>query len=71
MKKSNRQGADWWVRPTLLVCASTSVILVGAILFSLVREGLPALWQAPLSSFTGTIWRPVSFVQEQFGITPL
>lgn len=70
MKRSN-QGADWWVRPTLLVCASTSVLLVAAILVSLVREGLPALWEVPLSSFLETVWRPISFVQEQFGIAPL
>ncbi len=69
--KTNKQGADWWVRPGLLVCASASVLLVTAILISLVREGLPALWEVPLSSFTSTIWRPISFVQEQFGIAPL
>jgi len=69
--KSNKQGADWWVRPSLLVCASASVLLVAAILISLVREGLPAFWEVPLSSFTSTVWRPISFVQEQFGIAPL
>ena len=70
MKKS-KQGADWLARPALLVCASTSGLLVLAILLSLVREGLPAVWEVPLSSFTSTVWRPISFVQEQFGIAPL
>nr|HDM59955.1 phosphate ABC transporter permease subunit PstC [Bacillota bacterium] len=69
--KINTQGADWWVRLILLVCASTSVLLVGAILVSLVREGLPALWEVSLSSFLSTVWRPISFVQEQFGLAPL
>ncbi|MBN2209220.1 MAG: phosphate ABC transporter permease subunit PstC [Candidatus Coatesbacteria bacterium] len=70
MTKS-RKGADRWVRSSLLVCASTCVLLVLAILASLVREGLPAVWEVPLSSFLSTVWRPISFVQEQFGIAPL
>ncbi|MCD6326532.1 phosphate ABC transporter permease subunit PstC, partial [bacterium] len=68
---NNKQGADWWVRPSLLVCASSSVLLVTTILVILVKEGLPAVWEVPFSSFTSSVWRPISFVQEQFGITSL
>ncbi len=54
----------------LLIKASgySSILFVLLILFFLLREGLPAITSAELSSLFGTIWYPI---EDYFGIWPL
>lgn len=55
---------------TLIVRLSgySSILFVTLILFFLLREGLPALGDVPLSSLLGTRWYPI---ESYFGILPL
>jgi phosphate transport system permease protein len=55
---------------TRLIQASgyLSILFVGLICLFLLREGLPALWNVPISSLLSTRWYPI---EGDFGILPL
>ena len=55
---------------TILIQAAgyLSILFVSLIMLFLLREGLPALFNAPLSSLFGPIWYPI---ENYFGIWPL
>ncbi len=53
---------------TIRVSGYSSILFVTLILFFLVREGLPALGDVPLSSLFGARWYPI---ESYYGILPL
>ena len=50
------------------ICGYSSILFVSLILLFLLREGLPALTEVPLSSLFSTIWYPI---EGYFGVLPL
>ena len=71
MPRPRTKWTERCVEVTLVVAASTSIILVGLIFLFLFREAAPFVQHPGLSSLMGDRWIPVSFQKEQFGIYPL
>lgn len=63
--------ADKAVRATLLVAASTSILIVILIFLFLIREAAPFIGHPSLSALLANRWTPVSFQKVSFGILPL
>ncbi|MBN1863046.1 MAG: phosphate ABC transporter permease subunit PstC [Dehalococcoidales bacterium] len=60
---------DRTAKHVVLICASASFVILGAIFIFTMREGAPALQEIGLYNFLlGTEWRPG---QEMFGILPM
>ncbi len=62
------QRRDRTVNSLIKVAGYSSIFFVTLILIFLLREGLPALSEVPLSNLFGTTWYPI---ENHFGILPL
>lgn len=67
MKRIKISG-DSIISGVIKVCGYSSILFVTLILLFLLREGLPALGNVPLSSLFSTIWYPI---EGYFGLLPL
>lgn len=63
-----RQPNDTVITSIIRICGYSSILFVGLILVFLLKEGLPALKEVPLSSLFSTRWYPI---ENYFGILPL
>jgi phosphate transport system permease protein len=61
-------SGDSVISGVIKICGYSSILFVTLILLFLLREGLPALWNVPLSSLVSTIWYPI---EGYFGLLPL
>jgi phosphate transport system permease protein len=52
-------------------CGSVSVLIVILIFAFLFKEAIPFIWNPGIGELFHTIWNPVSFQKEEFGIVPL
>lgn len=60
--------SEWLINLLIKLSGYSSILFVTLILIFLIREGVPALQDAKLSSLFGTIWYPI---EGRFGIWPL
>lgn len=67
MKATARPG-DSIISAIIKICGYSSILFVGLILFFLLREGLPALWNVEPASLTQPRWYPI---EGFFGLLPL
>jgi phosphate transport system permease protein len=68
MKKQIRPSGDQFISLLIKLSGYSSILFVTLILLFLLREGLPALTDVPLSSIFSTTWYPI---EGYFGIFPL
>jgi phosphate transport system permease protein len=68
MVKSDTKPSEWVINLIIKVSGYSSVLFVTLIFLFLMREGLPALWNVPLSSLFGERWYPI---ENLFSIWPL
>lgn len=66
--KSNAKIGDAVISTVIKFAGYSSILFVGLILFFLLREGLPTLWEIDLSSLTQPRWYPIEGL---FGLLPL
>lgn len=66
--KRRKFQSDQLITPLIKLCGYSSILFVTLILLFLLREGLPALADVPLSSIFSTTWYPI---EGYFGILPL
>jgi len=66
-----RQLKDRFIRATLLLAASTSILIVILIFSFLIKEAAPFLKHPGFSALLGSRWTPVSFLRQTYGIYPL
>ncbi|MEA5079372.1 MAG: phosphate ABC transporter permease subunit PstC [Anaerolineaceae bacterium] len=66
--KQIRPRGDQFISLLIKLSGYSSILFVTLILLFLLREGLPALTDVPLSSILSTTWYPI---EEYFGILPL
>ena len=66
--KPIKVSGDSVISGVIKICGYSSILFVTLILLFLLREGLPALWNVPLSSLVSTIWYPI---EGYFGLLPL
>jgi len=66
--KQIRPRGDQFISLLIKLSGYSSILFVTLILLFLLREGLPALTDVPLSSIFSTTWYPI---EEYFGILPL
>ena len=66
--KPIKVSGDSMISGVIKICGYSSILFVTLILLFLLREGLPALWNVPLSSLVSTIWYPI---EGYFGLLPL
>lgn len=66
--KQIRPRGDQFISLLIKLSGYSSILFVTLILLFLLREGLPALTEVPLSSLFSTAWYPI---EEYFGILPL
>jgi phosphate transport system permease protein len=65
----SRYLADNSARVAVILCASASFIILLAIIFFILKEGLPAFVKVGFFNFLfGTEWRPT---RDSFGILPM
>ena len=65
------QLKDRLIRATLLLAASTSILIVVLIFLFLFKEAAPFIKHPGLQALFGSRWTPVSFVRQSFGLYPL
>ena len=68
MGKNDTKRSEWVIDLIIRISGYSSVLFVTLIFLFLMREGLPALWNVPLSSLFGERWYPI---ENLFGIWPL
>jgi phosphate transport system permease protein len=66
--KSNAKIGDAVISTIIKINGYSSILFVGLILFFLLREGLPTLWDVEFSSLTQPRWYPIEGL---FGLLPL
>jgi phosphate transport system permease protein len=66
--KPNAKIGDAVISTIIKITGYSSILFVGLILFFLLREGLPTLWEIDLSSLTQPRWYPI---EDMFGLLPL
>ncbi|MCC6697588.1 MAG: phosphate ABC transporter permease subunit PstC [Candidatus Hydrogenedentes bacterium] len=66
-----REVRERLVRYTLVVCASTSILIVLLIFLFLLREAQPFLRSPGLGALLAAEWKPKSMQQVSFGLLPL
>ncbi len=66
--KPKRAIGDGIISSIIKICGYSSILFVALILFFLVREGLPALWDVKPSSLTQPRWYPI---EGYFALLPL
>ena len=66
--KSNAKIGDAVISTVIKFAGYSSILFVGLILFFLLREGLPTLWEIDLSSLTQPRWYPIEGL---FSLLPL
>jgi phosphate transport system permease protein len=66
--KPNAKIGDAVISTVIKITGYSSILFVGLILFFLLREGLPTLWEVDLSNLTQSRWYPI---EDIFGILPL
>ena len=59
------------IKYTLQGAASASIFIVLLIILFLGKEAVPFFSEPGISNLFGTVWKPVSFEEELFGILPL
>lgn len=67
MKPIGKIG-DAVISTVIKITGYSSILFVGLILFFLLREGLPTLWEVDLSNLTQPRWYPIENI---FGLLPL
>lgn len=55
----------------LQTCGSVSILIVLLIFIFLFKEAIPFIWDPGLGELFHSVWNPVSFQKEEFGILPL
>jgi phosphate transport system permease protein len=65
---SGKKKNEFLITLLIRISGYSSIFFVALILFFLLREGLPALGDIPLSSLLGTRWYPI---EDYFGVLPL
>lgn len=65
---SARQTGNGLISGVIKISGYSSILFVGLILFFLLREGLPALWNVDLKSLVQPRWYPI---EGYFGLLPL
>ena len=68
LMQPRKQRKDLFITSVIKICGYSSILFVGLILVFLLKEGLPALKDVPLSSLFSVRWYPI---EEYFGILPL
>lgn len=66
--KPKRAVGDGIISAVIKICGYSSILFVALILFFLMREGLPALWDVKPSSLIQPRWYPI---EGYFGLLPL
>ena len=66
--KPNRTTGDGIISAVIKICGYSSILFVALILFFLLREGLPALWDVEPASLAQPRWYPI---EGYFGLLPL
>lgn len=66
--KPERHAGDAVISGVIKICGYSSILFVSLILIFLLREGLPAIANVPLSSLFSTIWYPI---EGYYGLLPL
>lgn len=66
--RPKKTKSDIVISSVIRICGYSSILFVGLILLFLLREGLPALKDVPLSSLFNIRWYPI---EGYFGILPL
>ncbi len=67
MRPKTRSG-DYVISSIIKICGYSSILFIGLILFFLLREGLPALWNVDLKKLIQLPWYPI---EDYFGLLPL
>jgi phosphate transport system permease protein len=66
-----RRIKEWFIEKTIYLSGITSIVIVSLIFAFLLKEGLPILWNVPLTDFIfAKNWYPIS-EPPQFGVLPL
>ena len=60
--------SEFFIEGLIRAAGYSAVLFVGLILFFLLREGAPALWEVPLAELAGSRWYPI---EAHFGLLPL
>lgn len=66
--RANKQPSDVVISSVIKICGYSSILFVALILLFLLKEGLPAFKDVPLSTLFATRWYPI---EGYFGILPL
>jgi len=66
--RANKQPSDVVISSVIKICGYSSILFVALILLFLLKEGLPAFKDIPLSTLFATRWYPI---EGYFGILPL
>jgi phosphate transport system permease protein len=68
MKRQSVSLSEFLIERAIQVSGLSAIILVALIFFFLIREGVPAFLEVPLSSLLGVRWYPI---EDYFGLLPL
>lgn len=68
MKRQPVSLSEFLIERAIQVFGISAVVLVALIFFFLIREGVPAFFDVPLSSLFGARWYPI---EDYFGLWPL
>jgi phosphate transport system permease protein len=68
---SNQYWKARAIRYFFMTCAAMSVLIVVLVFLFLGKESVPFVAKYGLGDLFGTLWQPVSFEDEQFGMLPL
>ena len=66
--RTEKKKSDVFITSIIKICGYSSILFVGLILVFLLKEGLPALKDVPISSLFSVRWYPI---ESYFGILPL
>ncbi|HNT74965.1 MAG TPA: phosphate ABC transporter permease subunit PstC [Anaerolineae bacterium] len=68
MKRQPVSLSEFLIERAIQVFGISAIVLVALIFFFLIREGVPAFFEVPLSSLFGARWYPI---EDYFGLWPL
>ncbi|WP_455364035.1 phosphate ABC transporter permease subunit PstC [[Eubacterium] cellulosolvens] len=70
LEKPKSRIKDIAIERILFLFALVSILVITIIFLFLVKEGIPTLWEVPLSNFWGGVWQAQS-TQPKYGVLPL